>query len=316
MRKFILNLLRFGEGGDGGAGSASGEAAPSGENNSGENIPSSIPERGRKLFAEVLKQTSASVKEQPAAVEAEDEKAKETSKPTYDELIKSEDYKEAHKEYMEKTINDRLKRYKGQEQSLKEAQALLNTIGTRYGLNSEDKDYMAKLTEAINNDDYYYEKYAEENDMTPAEARKIVSLERRVKEAEAERQRIAAEETQRAQFDTIRQNASRTQSLYPGFDLATELQNPKFVGILSATNGDTTAAYVAAHHNDIIKGVVANVAQQTQVATTNAIASGTKRPPENGLSGSAASDVNINFKNMSLAELRAYAEQQRRMQKR
>jgi len=314
MKFFKLKLLRFGEGGDG-AGSATGEGAASGEN-SGESIdiPSSIPERGRKLFAEVMKGQSAAKKEP----EVKEEPAKEEAKPsklTYDEIIKSDDYKEAHREYMEKAINDRLKRYKGQEKSLKEAMALLNTIGTKYGLDSEDKDYMTKLSAAVADDDSYYEKYAEEHDMTPTEARKLVTLERRVKEAETEKQRVYEEEQQRAQFEVIRRNAAITQQKYPNFDLASELGNPAFVNILRATNGDTTAAYIATHHNEVIQSAALNAAKQAQIATANTIASGSQRPQENGMTGStAAAQVSVfpNFNNMNKEQLAAWAESQRK----
>jgi len=312
MRFFKLNLLRFGEGGDG-SGSAAGEGATSGET-SGADIPSSIPERGRKAYAEALKQTSASVKEQKAEANTVKEEAK-NSKLSYEDLIKSDEYRDAHHEYMEKTISDRLKKYKGQEESLKSANALLATIATKYGLNPEDTDYMDKLSKAVESDDSYYEKYAEDNDMTPAEARKLVTLERKVKEAEAAKMRQQQEEVQRAQFETVRQNAAKTQAKYPGFDLAKELNNPKFCQILSATNGDTTAAYVTTHYEEIMRGTVANAAQQAQIATANSIASGSKRPMENGLNASAPTNVSVNFSKMSLSELRAWADTQRKMQK-
>lgn len=309
--KFFLNLLRFGEGGDG-SGSATADGAAGGET-SGVEIPASIPERGKKLYAEVMKQKSASA-EKPRATVSDEETPKE-SKPTYDELIKSDDYKEAHREYMEKTINDRIKRYKGIEDKLKASESLLATIGAKYGLDSEDKDYLAKLTEAVEKDDSYYEKYADDHDMTPAEARKIVSMERQLKEVEAQREAQRQEEARREQFRVIQQNAAKTQQMYPGFDLGTELQNPNFVRILSASNGDTTAAYVATHHNEIVRGVAQTVAQQAQVASTNAIAAGVKRPAENGISGTAPTDVQINFNKMSLEDIRKQADIWRRQKR-
>ncbi len=313
MKEYKLLLLRFGEGGDG-AGSAAGEGSTSGAD-SGEatNIPASIPERGRKLFAEVMKEKSAAPEEPKAEVKVEE--VAKAPKMTYDEMIKSEDYKDAHRAYMEKAINDRIKKYKGQEKSLKEAMGLLNTIGTKYGLNSEDENYIAKLTEAVANDDSYYEKYAEDHDMTPAEARKLVTLERRVKEAETEKANLLQEEQQRAQFEVVRQNAAKTQQLYPGFDLATEISNPAFMRILASTNGDTTAAYVAVHHNEIIKGVAATAAQQAKIATANTIASGTQRVPENGATAAApAASISAfpDFTAMGREQLAEWAETQRR----
>ncbi len=311
MRFFKLRLLRFGEGGDG-SGSAASEGTAS-EGNSGDNIPSSIPERGRKLFAEVMKEKSAPLEEPKAEAAAEDES--KASKPTYDEIIKSDDYKEAHREYMEKAINDRLKKYKGQEKSLKDAMGLLNTIGTKYGLNSEDKDYFEKLSQAVANDDSYYEKYADEHDMTPAEARRIVTLERRLAEAEAERQRVQDEENQRAQFEVVRQNSIKTQQAYPNFDLATEINNPAFMRLLAATNGDTTAAYIATHHDEVMNGVAAKAAQQAQIATANTIASGARRPQENGMTGNASGatvSAFPDFRKMDKNQLAAWADSQRK----
>lgn len=318
--KYFLNLLRFGEGGDGGNGSgtgsatgnATGEAAPSGDN-SGVEIPSSVPERAKKLYAEVMKGKSAS-HEEPKTEAKVEETAKE-SKPTYEEMIKSDEYKDAHREYMEKTINDRIKKYKGLEEKLKSEESLLATIGAKYGLNTEDKDYLAKLTEAIENDDSYYEKYAEDHDMTPAEARKIVTLERKVKETEDVLRAQEEERVRQAQFRVIQQNAAKTQARFPNFNFAAELQNPNFVSIMRATNGDTTAAYIATHHDEIVQGVAQTVAQKAQVASANAIASGQNRPVENGVGGSVPTDVQINFNNMGLNELRAWADQQRRLQR-
>jgi len=312
MKFFKLNLLRFGEGGDG-SGSTAGEGSPSGES-TGAEIPSSIPERGREAYLEALKRTSASAAKPKEKVDT----AKEDAKPselTYEDLIKSDKYKDAHHEYMERTISDRLKKYKGQEESLKSANALLATIGVKYGLNPEDKDYMDKLSKAVESDNSYYEKYAEDNDMTPAEARKLVTLERKVREAEAAKERQQREEAQRQQFEVVRQNATRTQQKYPNFDLSRELNDPNFVRILSATNGDTTAAYIATHYDEVMRGQTADAVQKAQIATANSIASGTKRPIENGLSGSVPTSVTVNFKEMSLEQLRAYADQQRRMQK-
>ena len=308
--KFYLKMLRFGEGGDGGNASASGDAGATSGEGSGVDIPSSVPERARKLYAEVFSQKSASVKEQKA--EASGNEGAEHSKPTYDELIKSDDYKQAHHEYMEKALNDRFKKYEGQKERLKAADGLLKTIGMKYGLDSEDKDFMTKLTDAVSKDDTYYERYADDHDMTPAEARHIVELENKVKEQEIAQKKAREEEERQAQFRVVQANSVKTQSMYPSFDLSTELQNPNFVRILSATNGDTTAAYIATHHGEIVNSVAQTVAQQAKEASAKAAASGYNRPIENGIAGTAPTNVEINFSRMSLSELRAYADEQRK----
>lgn len=302
MKLFKLLLLRFGEGGEGSASGASSEGT------SGESIPSSIPERARKLYSETVGKAHSNVSE-------ESEPSKEEAKPSkmsYEELIKSDDYKDAHKEYMEKTINDRVKKYKGVESENKTMRNALNTIALKYGIDSASETFMDDLNSAIEADDSYYEKYAYDHDMTPQDARKIVTLERKVRESEAEQARIAQEEAQREEFRRVQMNADLTKAKYASFDLSTELQNPSFVRILQATNGDTTAAYQAVHHDEIIRGISAMVAQEAKAKTANAMSVNSNRPIENGLSSSAPSQVQTDFSRMNLEQLRAYAEEQRR----
>lgn len=302
MKLFKLLLLRFGEGGEGSASGASSEGT------SGESIPSSIPERARKLYSETVGKAHSNVSEEskPSTEEAK------PSKMTYEELIKSDDYKDAHKEYMEKTINDRVKKYKGVESENKTMRNALNTIALKYGIDSASETFMDDLNSAIEADDSYYEKYAYDHDMTPQDARKIVTLERKVRESEAEQARIAQEEAQREEFRRVQMNADLTKAKYASFDLSTELQNPSFVRILQATNGDTTAAYQAVHHDEIIRGISAMVAQEAKAKTANAMSVNSNRPIENGLSSSAPSQVQTDFSRMNLEQLRAYAEEQRR----
>lgn len=300
--KYKLLLLRFGEGGEGSAtGATSGET-------SGAEIPSSIPERARKLYAETVGNAHPKSEPKPSASV---EEAK-PSKMSYEELIKSDDYKDAHKEYMEKTINDRVKKYKGVETENKTMRNALNTIALKYGIDSASESFMEDLNKAIEADDSYYEKYAYEHDLTPQDARKIVTLERKVHENELQQQMMAEEEARREQFRQVQMNSEATKAKYANFDLGMELQNPAFVRILQATNGDTTAAYQAVHHDEIIRGISAQVAEEAKAKAANAIAYNQNRPIENGLGSSAPSNVQINFRDMNLEQLRAYADSQRR----
>ena len=90
------------------------------------------------------------------------------------------------------------------------------------------------------------------------------------------------------------------------------MQNENFRRLCAVNNGDTTAAYMACHWNEILPATVQMASKQVQTQTAQAIASNKSRPVENGLSSTAPSVVETNFKSMSLAELRAYADEQRR----
>jgi hypothetical protein len=77
-------------------------------------------------------------------------------------------------------------------------------------------------------------------------------------------------------------------------------------------NGDTTAAYMACHYNEIITSQVQMAQRQIQQQTAQAVASNKARPIENGISSSAPSVVQQDFGKMNLQELRKFAEEQRR----
>ena len=177
----LLNLQLFGEGGDGGAG---GEGAVGGET-TGADIPSAIPERARKNYRDAVEKHKPTV--QKDSQTTTEEKPSET-KIAYADLIKSDEYKEEHQAYMEKTIGDRLKKYKGVEAQNAQMKGLLETVAAKYGVDSSAEDFLATLTEKVEADDSYYEKYAMEHDISPEEARKVVTLERKVQAIEMQEQ--------------------------------------------------------------------------------------------------------------------------------
>lgn len=311
LNKLWLNLQLFGEGpdgGDGGSASGTGEAVGG---NSGENaIPASIPEKAKKYYQKAMEKNApakqASEESQPTT------EAKATEKLSYSDLIKSDDYREEHKAYMEKTISDRLKKYKGLEDSYGKAKSTLEIVANKYGVDPNDENFLEVLNQKIEADDSYYENYAMEHDISTEEARKIVTMERKVAQIEAQKQEQAKQEQMRQQIMLLRQNAEKTKAQFPQFDLETEMQNEKFRRLCAVNNGDTTSAYMACHWNEILPATVQMASKKIESQTAQAIASNKARPIENGLSSSAPSVVEQNFKGMSLKEIRAYADEQRR----
>ena len=305
-----INLQLFAEGGtggDGGSASATGEAAVG---TSGENIPASIPEKAKKYYQKAVEKTSAKSKLS--------EKAQTTTEPTttekksYADLIKSDDYKDEHKAYMEKTIGERLKKYKGLEDNYGKAKAILDIVANKYGVNPEDENFLEVLGQKAEADDSYYENYAMEHDISAEEARKIVTMERKVAQIEAQKAEQQKQEQMRQQIMTLRQNAEKTKSQFPQFDLEAEMQNEKFRRLCAVNNGDTTAAYMACHWNEILPATVQMASQKVKEQTAQAVAANKARPSENGLSSAASSVVTQDFKGMSLKDIRAYADEQRR----
>ena len=319
LKKLLLNLQLFadggGDGGDGGSASASvGEAL--GKDNSGEKeVPAFIPEKAKKYYQKAMEKhpgstTEASTQNSDNAQSTNEQSA--TEKLSYQDLIKSDDYKEEHKAYMDKTIGDRLKKYKGIEEDLGKHKAILDTVALKYGVNPEDENFIETLTQKIEADDSYYENYAMEHDISAEEARRIVTMERKAAQFDAQKEAEAKQEQMRQHIIVLRQNAEKTKAQFPDFDLETEMQDERFRRLCAANNGDTTAAYMACHWNEILPATVQRASKQIQTQTAQAVASNKARPIENGMSSSAPSVVQQDFRNMSLQDIRKYAEEQRR----
>ena len=323
LKKLWLNLQLFGEGGDGGDGSSAVSAGDNAIDTSGEKIPASIPEKAKKYYQKAMEKTSAnSAVSTPLAsdkVQPTNEPKATTEKIPYADLIKSDDYKEEHKAYMDKTIGDRLKKYKGIEEISGKQKAILDIVASKYGVNPDDENFLEVLQQKIDTDDSYVENYAMEHDISNEEARRILTMERKVARMdaekaaiEAEKAEIAKQEQMRQQIMLLRQNAEKTKSQFPQFDLDTEMQDERFRKLCAVNNGDTTAAYMACHWNEILPATVQMASRQIQAQTAQAVASNKARPIENGLSSSAPSVVEQDFSKMNLKELRRFADEQRR----
>jgi hypothetical protein len=215
---------------------------------------------------------------------------------------------------MDKAIGDRLKKYKGMEAELGKHKTLLETVALKYGVKPEDENYLDVLSQKIDADDSYYENYAMEHDISTEEARRIVTMERKAAQYDAQKEEMEKQEQVRQQIMVLRQNAEKTKAQFPDFDLDTEMQDERFRRLCAATNGDTTAAFKACHHDEIIANTVRMASRKIQNQTAQAVASNQARPIENGISSSAPSVVQQDFRNMSLSELRKFADEQRRKQ--
>lgn len=320
MRKNLLfNLQLFadggGDGGDGGSASASVGEAVGNEESGEKKIPASIPEKAKKYYQKAMEKHTGSTTEASAQNSDNAQTTNEqgtTEKLSYADLIKSDDYKEEHKAYMDKTIGDRLKKYKGIEEDLGKHKAILDTVAYKYGVNPDDENFLDVLAEKIDADDSYYESYAMEHDISTEEARRIVTMERKAAQYDAEREAREKQEQMRQQIMVLRQNAEKTKTQFPNFDLDTEMQDERFRRLCAANNGDTTAAYMACHWNEILPATVQMASKQIQAQTAQAVASNKARPIENGISSSAPSVVQQDFRNMSLQDIRKYADEQRR----
>ena len=228
---------------------------------------------------------------QPEETAPAAEVQKETAEPTdlnaeFEALIKGK-FKSQYDARMQDTIQKRLKGSKETEQRLSEVSPILEILGKKYGVNATD---ISALSKAIEDDDSYYEAEAAERDMTVEQLKMFKKIEREnnaYKQREIDRQN--REKADRLHSVWLQQEAA-TKQVYPSFDMDTELQNPKFVDLIS-NNVDVRTAYEVLHRDEIIPAAMQFAAQAVEQNISKKIAANGARPSENGMGGVASAVV-------------------------
>lgn len=233
--------------------------------------------------------------------------------PSYSDLIRSDQYKAEHKAYMEKTISDRLKKYRDQEANYSKMKDSFEVIANKYGVDPNSNTFLQDVADAIGKDSSYYEDYAIEHGISTKQAREILSAKKALAKIDQQKQQMARENEMKKQISLLYSNAEKTKAQYPSFDLALEMRNEAFRNFCAVSNGNTTQAFIALHYDDIMRGTIANAAKLIANQQANAIASNFRRPVENGVSSKASAIISQSFKGMDINDLRKYAEQKRRL---
>jgi hypothetical protein len=309
IKKLCLQL--FAEGGDGGAGGAApgvgGESATApvtGEQRLRDlGVPEHVLEkRANRKSAKSASKAPAQTEAQQVA-SAEEPTEEQTTAParmTWDEIMADPEYNKN----MQDTVQKRLKSAKGAEESLSKLAPAIELLANKYGLDINNMDYDA-LTQAISDDDGFYEDEALARGKTIAETKNEVLQE----QATAREQRTLEAQRMTNHFDRMEQQAQQLKQMFPNFDLRKELENPVFARMTAPSYMDAgftlEDAYYAVHRKEIDAARNQVVAQETAKRMSNAIQSGQRRPVENGTTGRAASVTTFDYRTASKAEREA-----------
>ena len=179
-------------------------------------------------------------------------------------------------------------RFKNQENLQAQVDSItdgLSPLFISYGLEAGDYE---GLTNAIANDDSFYEKQAERAGLSIEQYKENLRL-----KAEAERGRQiteAYEEQQRrnemfAQWEADQEILRQT---FPNFDLGREIENNERFAQLLDAGISVSDAFYATHVGDIYKGIEAQTETRATANVVNAMQQKARRPVEAGASHSAA----------------------------
>ena len=235
----------------------------------------------------------------PAAGEqrvAEDERS-----ARFDAMIKGE-YKDLYDAKVQDTIKRRLK---GNEETVNRYNKIAPTfdlLGNKYGLDPAAPDFVDRLVEEIEKDESYFEDEALEKGLTVEQVKEIRKMKRENAqlraEMEAQNNRQQAESTLAA----WKQAETEIKSVYPSFDLATELQNEQFRQLLKS-NVPMRTAFEVIHKDEIIPAAMQYTAQQVTQKVANSVRAGQRRPAEGAMGGGSAATHKSDVSKLTKADI-------------
>lgn len=301
-----LNLQLFAEGDGGGEAAATGvDAVDPGQQRLLElGVPADkIRNRAKKAPAKVPEGAVASpadqqkTEEQVAAAEPTEENPKSDAptRMSWEDIMKDPEYNKQ----MQAVVQSRLRSAKGAEETLQKMTPAFEVLARKHGLDPNNIDYDA-LAKKIDDDEQYYEDKALEMGVSIDEARKLDQKERN--EVRQQRQEAITLEQQRFQdhIANLERQAEAMKTVFPKFDLRTELRNPVFARMTSPSGGVSVEdAYYAIHRKELQVATAQASAQATAKQISNAIQANGRRPQENGTSGQAPSVTTFDYSKAS-----------------
>ena len=233
--------------------------------------------------------------EQPDAAAGTD-----TSRPSFEELIKG-DYKAEADKYIQGIVRARVRDSKRDKETIKSQSDILSIVAAKYNIDPTD---LEALKDKVTSDDTYWEDRAMQEGLTVDQYKRIAQAESK---ARAYEERYKAEEAERltqAQIAQWQADAEQLKQIYPDFDLSTEIQNATFANLLRQ-GVDMRSAFVAVHDVEILGGAMRYAASEVRKATANEIQARGSRPRENASSARASASVRKDVSKLTRADREA-----------
>lgn len=213
----------------------------------------------------------------PQTAEQEGREAK------YRELLK--EYKDLDDKRMQDTIKKRLKNVG---QVKRQFDALNHAVLPLYQMHGIAPGDVEALSQAIQSDDSYWARGAEQVGMTVEQYKQM-----QMTAAENTKLRdVVREQAANEQIAAWYAEAEAVQQQYPDFDLMREIRNPLFASLISSKNEATRlslqAAYEACHVEEMRQMAARQAAKTAEANTLHSIRAGAHRPREAGSGAEAA----------------------------
>ncbi len=221
----------------------------------------------------------------------------EAKRAAFEELISGE-YKDMFTERTQGIIDRRFKETKNMESQLKSQQPVIDMLMSKYKIQDGN---IAKLTEAIDKDDTYWEEAAEEAGLTVEQYKTVQKLQRE-NEAfkKAQRQAIGQQQANAQIAEWVKQGEA-IKAIYPDFNMKAEFADPEFAKMLKSGISMQTA-YEVRHMNELLTGAARVAAQKAEQNTVAKLKSKAARPSENGISSSSSAVIKNDVSKLTKAD--------------
>ena len=220
---------------------------------------------------------------QTATAQASQVAQPEDRNAKFEELIKGE-FKDLYDAKMQDTIQKRLK---GTKETVEQYEALkptLEILSKKYGVDASD---IKALSKAIEEDDSYFEEEAMQKGLSVEQLKEIRRMEKENSQLKAQMEEANRRDSANKLYAQWMEQAEKTRSVYPSFNLEAEMQNPRFLDLLRSQI-DVRTAYEVLHKDEIIPAFAQHTAKVVEQKLTNKIIANGARPTENGNSSQSA----------------------------
>lgn len=279
-RKLYLQLFAEGGGatGTGTAGTATGTTVPASTGTADAPKDSAVSEKKSKnsLKNVVYGKTQQSEPAQQEQVPVQKERT------PFEELIKGE-YKEDWEKAFQKSFDERIAIQKQADletsKQLDNMNQVMSMLSAKYGVDAND---IKALTKAIEEDDAYYEKEANEKGISVEQLKRMHKMEQENSALRAKMQETMRQDQAQKNIEEWMKQAEEVKKIYPSFDFRTESDNKDFQALI-IRGVPVKTAYEVVHNDEIIGGAMQYTAQTVAQKVSNNIQTRAKRPSENGV---------------------------------
>lgn len=277
---FDIQLFAEGDGGTGAGDAGAGSAAPA-QPQTGEKNPLASVQYGK----------------QAGAPDAGEPQGNDDRSARFEAMIKGE-FKDLYGQKVRDAVLTRLKSNEETVNRYNQVTPLLQMLGDKYGVDSADPQ---ALIHALEEDESFYEKEAQETGMSIQQLKEVRRMQRENAQLREQMDHLESQKKSAEILAGWNQEAEKVKAVYPSFDFETELQNEQFRNLLTS-HVPMQTAFEVIHKDEIIPAAMQYTAKQVEQKMAKSILAGQKRPSEGALGSQSPVQIKSDVSQLTKAD--------------